>query len=292
MNKIKIRILYFYYVIVNFYQRMTIKSPMVKSTDQLIEKIIKDKASISRFGDGEFAVMENGGNGFQARDQKLRLRLLEIINFKDDNFLICIPDVFQSLSKYRFESKMFWLAYLTNGGRKTWTSFMDQNIYYDALVTRPYMMYKNKVESKFKFEKLKLIWENRDIIIVEGHWSRLGVGNDLFDSSKSIKRIVCPAKNAFDKYDCILNEVQKNNRDTLILIALGQTATVLAYDLYQLGFQAIDLGHVDIEYEWFIKGCTEKEKIKGKFVNEVSNGDNVSDEIIDNKYKEQIIAWI
>lgn len=31
----------------------------------------------------------------------------------------------------------------------------------------------------------------------------------------------------------------------LILIALGMTATVLAYDLSKAGFWAIDIGHID-----------------------------------------------
>jgi len=30
---------------------------------------------------------------------------------------------------------------------------------------------------------------------------------------------------------------------------LGPTTTVLAYDLYKNGYQAIDIGHVDLEHE-------------------------------------------
>ena len=41
---------------------------------------------------------------------------------------------------------------------------------------------------------------------------------------------------------------------TPVLIALGQTATVLAYDLSEAGLQAIDPGHVDVEYEWYRMG--------------------------------------
>jgi len=42
------------------------------------------------------------------------------------------------------------------------------------------------------FKKLKKIWDGKDIIIIESEKSRLGVGNDLFDNTKSIKRILCP----------------------------------------------------------------------------------------------------
>jgi hypothetical protein len=37
--------------------------------------------------------------------------------------------------------------------------------------------------------------------------------------------------------------------DKLILIALGPTATVLAYDLAKKGYQAIDIGHLPSCYE-------------------------------------------
>ncbi len=32
---------------------------------------------------------------------------------------------------------------------------------------------------------------------------------------------------------------------------LGPTAKLLSYDLTKRGYQAIDLGHIDSEYEWF-----------------------------------------
>ena len=47
-------------------------------------------------------------------------------------------------------------------------------------------------------------------------------------------------------------------KNKLILIALGPTATILAYDLYKLGYRAIDIGHIDIEYEWFLRKANTK----------------------------------
>lgn len=48
------------------------------------------------------------------------------------------------------------------------------------------------------------------------------------------------------------------NKAKLVLIALGHTATVLAYDLAEVGYQAIDIGHIDIEYEWFLMRAPKK----------------------------------
>lgn len=54
----------------------------------------------------------------------------------------------------------------------------------------------------------------------------------------------------------------------MIICALGMTATVLAYDLSNIGYQAIDLGHIDIEYEWLRMKATSKLPVPGKYTNE------------------------
>lgn len=118
----------------------------------------------------------------------------------------------------------------------------------------------------------------------------MGVGNDLFDNVKSIRRILCPPRDAFDRYQEILNEAQKLEKTALFLIALGPTATVLAYDLFKSGYQAIDAGHVDVEYEWWRMGAKRKVKLERKYVNEAANGKQVSD--AGEFYRKQIIAKI
>ena len=135
---------------------------------------------------------------------------------------------------------------------------------------------------------MKNIWKDRDVIFVEGEKSRLGVGNDLFDGAKSVRRILCPPQNAFDKYDDILAEVCKCEKDALYLTALGPTATVLAFDIFKSGRQAIDIGHVDIEYEWWRMGSKKKVALKNKYVNENPNGSNVAE--AGSVYESQIIA--
>jgi glycosyltransferase family protein len=115
------------------------------------------------------------------------------------------------------------------------------------------MDYNDKRKSIKYFERIKNIWDEREVVIVERKKRRLGVGNDLFENSKSIQRIICPSINAFSNYTEILNEVKKLDKSKLILIALGPTATVLAYDLSIAGYQAIDIGHIDIVYEWYLK---------------------------------------
>ena len=97
-------------------------------------------------------------------------------------------------------------------------------------------------------------------------------------------------RDAFDRYEEILNEAQKLEKTALFLIALGPTATVLAYDLFKSGYQAIDAGHVDVEYEWWRMGAKRKVKLERKYVNEAANGKQVSD--AGEFYRKQIIAKI
>ena len=79
--------------------------------------------------------------------------------------------------------------------------------------------------------------------------------------------------------------------NSLIIIALGPTATVLAYDLAKEGYQALDMGHFDIEYEWYLRNATKKEKISNKYTNEVSGG-NDTENVQDKDYINQIEKMI
>lgn len=72
---------------------------------------------------------------------------------------------------------------------------------------------------------------------------------------------------------------------------MGHTATVMAYDLTLLGYQAIDIGHVDIEYEWYLMRATEKVPVPNKYVNEVAEG-RISSDLQDTVYEKQIIAIV
>ena len=169
---------------------------------------------------------------------------------------------------------------------------LDKNKkYYSSDITRFYSRYKNKSHVPEFIKKLKKIWEKRDIIIVEGDKSRVGIGNDLFNNTKSIKRIICPAKHAFGVYNRILNSVLKVSKDNLILIALGPTASVLACDLSKKGYQAVDIGHADIQYELYLRNATKNVRIKYKFFNEYNEGRNVEN-IEDENYFKQIIDKI
>lgn len=267
--------------------------PIVEDGDKAIDLIINEGKSMSRFGDGEFAVIAGENRQkFQRADNKLGIRLKEVLTSNTDNVLVCIADTYGDLSKYNDDCRYNIRAYMSEKVRAEHYELLDMNrTYYDTYVTRPYASYvdNNTEAPKQRFNKLKKIWQGKKLLIIEGEKTRMGVGNDLFDGALDIKRILGPAVDAFDRYDDILAEAKKQEKDRLVLIAMGATATVLAFDLAKEGFQALDIGHIDIEYEWMLAGKGKKTAVKNKYNNEVAGGDIVED-IKDPVYESQIIA--
>ena len=266
--------------------------PVVLSIDDTLDKIIKNKCSVCRYGDGEFLFIIHKVNlPFQKYDSDLRDMLKRILNSNDDSILVGLPIGYYSMENLTKKSKLTWISHIT------WTypllkKYLDlSKTYYNASMTRPYVSYTDKSNCKRYFEKLMIIWEGRDVLLVEGEKSRLGVGNNLFQNAKRVQRILAPSVNAFSNYKQLLQEVYKHNKSKLILIALGPTATAMAYDLAKSGYQAIDIGNIDIEYEWYLRGVNEKVKIPGKYTNEVPGGREV-EVVSDQLYESQIIACI
>lgn len=268
--------------------------PSILSAKETIDLLVNERKSLARFGDGEFAAIAGRiRHRFQTEiDEGLRQRLLEVLQSEEENLLIGIADNYGSLEKYTEQAKREIRCYLNPQVRKEHLSLLDpQKTYYDAYVTRPYVMYADNQTAApaERFADLQKIWENRNCVFVEGCYTRLGIGNDLFDNAGSIQRILGPAENAFSKYQEILDSCMKQKKDTLFLLALGPTATVLAYDLCRAGYQAVDVGHVDLEYEWFLQGKGYRVPIEGKYNNELGEEQQLFP-LKDEVYLSQIIG--
>lgn len=265
-----------------------------------VKYIAEHKCSVCRFGDGEFQMINHllsGANAksfnvdtFQGYNEILARGLLRVLSSNNDKILICVPYPFMNPTVYKGYASFFFMREWINNA-KMLSSSVRCNMLGDSTFTRFYLNRKDIKSYVDYLGQLQSIWSGRKLLIVEGEFSRLGVGNDLFDSAVDIKRIICPAKDAFTHYDGILKEVKNYCHDRLVIIALGHTATVLAFDLAMDGHQAIDIGHIDIEYEWLRMGAREKVPVKNKYVNEVSDGRiNVAE--MDMVYNSQVIARV
>lgn len=246
--------------------------PNIRKGIELLEKIIAERGSMCRFGDGEFEMIQGKKRPwFQKPDGLLGKRLKEIL-ITENNFInIAISQNFFGFEQYKEEVANEIRNYMYGDTREYILGLVDMDrIYYDAYVTRPYIIYKERKNADKIFPLFKKVWKNRDVVIVEGEYSRIGVGNDLLLGASSIRRILCPKKNSWDVYDKIINKVKKNiSKDDLICISLGPCATVLAFDLAKDGYQALDIGQLDNEYEWYLRGTKERTEIPGKLVAEL-----------------------
>lgn len=268
--------------------------PEIQKGSVLLQKIMKDHSSLCRFGDGEFEIIRgNERPWFQMPDIELGKRLKEVFISENKRINIAIPQNFVGLEQYKKDAADNIRSYMFGDTRKYILDLVNRKrVYYDTYVTRPYIIYKERTNADIIFHLFKEIWKCRNVLIIEGEYSRIGIGNDLLECAKSVLRIVCPSKNAWNKYDSILNTIlQKVSKESLICISLGPCATVLAYDLFREGYQALDIGQLDNEYDWYLSGTEKRTKIPGKMVAEIMEEQQF--EIKDEKrYKEQIIAKI
>ncbi len=265
--------------------------PDIRPMDETLDKILEDHCSVSRYGDGEFNVIMGGGNGFCHYDPSLAEKLRKILAEEIPGHIVCLPYAGICQKNLNLRTKVFWIAFFSKTFN-SWKKYLKPGrVYYNTDVTRFYFAYKDKRVCGGYLKKLKQIWDQRDVLLIEGEYSRLGVNNDLFDNMRSIQRVIAPAKDAYTKYDEIMKWARKLGEEKLILIALGQTATALAYDLAREGFWAIDIGHLDVEYEWFLRKAKDKIKINGKHVNEAKYIP-VHEEFHDAAYENQIMAKV
>lgn len=286
-------ILYFFFHYVTDKKYRNLRKVQILSPEETVKYIVGHRPSVSRFGDGEFGLIAGKDTDFQDYNVEISTKLKEVLNSNMDNHIVCLPFPWKTFWKLKYQAFEYWSSYLNKQLEQRILPNINFNkIYYDASFTRFYIDYKNDKNAKRMVPLIKQIWENRDICIIEGEFTRLGVGNDLLVNAKSVYRILAPSTNAYDKYD-VLKETVKiyANKSDLILIALGMTATCLAYDLAKEGYQAIDIGHVDIEYEWFRMKTKERVPVKNKYVAETKDR-LIGDGNIDMLYINQIRARI
>lgn len=285
--KIYYKIRDYFRVFLSAYLEKHCDPPIILNTEKTIEKLLNSNVSMSRFGDGEISLAYGWSIKYQKADKELKRRLRQILKSDTDRCIVCVSDVFGNMEERSDENRAYWKNFVKEMRWDTYKLLDMKKVYYNTTATRVYKPLADKSLAGPRFEKWKKLWEGKDVVFIEGAKTRLGVGNDLFSNAKSIRRIIGPPENAFDKYDEIFQFASSLDKNVLFILALGPCATVMSYDLSMLGFRALDLGHIDIEYEWYLKGDSES-LIHTKYVNEVSGGNNV-DEIEDENYYQSII---
>lgn len=271
---------------------MTSDTPLylkIKSNFDSLNHIKTYRASVARFGDGEIDIIAGQSIPYQTYDAQLAETLKEILAYQsDDKFLVCLPDVFERIERYNDFARDFWTGHLDHY-KELYQGICTADWYGSTFLSRPYIDLEDKTLAKDYFDQLRTLWEDQDILIVEGETSRSGVGNNLFQNARSIERIIGPSKNAYAQLDWLENTIRQHGKGKLILLMLGPTAKVISYRLAKEGYWTVDLGHIDSEYEWYKMGATHKVKLKNKHTAE-HNLDQDIELQDDQDYENQIIA--
>ena len=282
---------YFYYTVKLSSKRYPDIDFMTNKT--AVDEIVFNNKSLARFGDGEFGWLlgREAACGYQDVTPELSRRLMEVLQSANENLLIGVLRVLNDDTNMNFLARAHWREFKFQSEDQLLQVLNLGECYVDSSITRPYIDLKDKSSASSEFENIKRIWKGKRVLLVEGKESRLGVGNDLFSQSECLHRILAPSTNAFSRYDSILALTKKSapNYD-MVLLALGTTATVLAYDLCLDGIQAVDIGHIDNEYEWMRMGARRKVPIPGKNVDEV--GVFTSEASLNTSYLNSIVGVV
>lgn len=262
----------------------TVVQPHFYTVEDTVDTIVNGGKSLSRYGDGEFMWMLGiSYPSYQNLTVELQDALIKSVNVNDDRIIIGLPRAFFYPDECCRKHKMEWIICRAKILPELKNIINFQRTFADAGITRPWSDRLDPEYAMETFRQLKRIWSERDICIVEGEKTKLGMGNDLFSEAKSVRRIIGPSINAFQKSEKIFQVIKDNiSKETLILFALGPTASILTVQLAQYGYQAIDIGHIDIDYMWFLLRSIERINIPGKYVNEAGRVKCVQE----NKYDE------
>ncbi len=216
------------------------KYPKILSDDETLRYLTEERLSIVRFGDGEFRVMmSERQKSFQDIDPRLSKRMKEVFKSKNPSVIVAIFPArsFEGLS-------LIWQKFIIRFNNRILQLFEADRTYADACVFRDV---EASTAGKFlnKVRAIKKIWEDRNVIFVVGRNSRFKFEEELFNNCRSVSYIYGPPKNAFLEYDNLVEQVRQYDREKcLVLICLGPTASVMAYDLALEGYQAIDFGQM------------------------------------------------
>lgn len=260
----------------------------VHTIDETIDELLHTEKSMVRFGDGEIVMIKGVDLMLQKAAPEIGEGLAQILAYPYDDLMVTIPGVFDTLSDHRKASRQFWKDHLLFC-RKTYEKYCNPNrTYYTTFVSRCYYYAEDRSNCDRWFAKIRKIWENRDIVIVEGTKTHNGVENDLFDTARSIERIICPPKDAYEALSRIVEACEQYGKDRMFLLSVGVAAKFLALDLFRKGYRVLDIGNMDLEYEWFVRQTPDKIPLKKHDI----IGVEANREAGYTEYLQQIKVWL
>ena len=226
--------------------------PNIEDREATLQELINSDRSLIRFGEGELGHLENIPEPFQEVDPLLKERLIEILGSDDPRIMLCL-------------NRNFWYGDICTTMKEicqfVWVRRVVENYmvpgkkYYNTNVTFSYIRnIDNPSILEDWYAKWRSVWAGKDVLIVCGDRVFNDIEYNIFDNAKSMEWLHVPTCNAFEQYDAILADIRKTDSHRLVILIVGPTATVLAYDLtIQDNRRCLDLGHLAQDYDAYRK---------------------------------------
>lgn len=214
--------------------------PSVMSEEDTLQALVEKRLSIARFGDGEFKLMVGEVHkSFQDVNPELNARMAQVLASNDPRLIVAIHPVreFETLGQV-------WHKFIIRIGDQV-LKLLDLNRRYGSMGVFRRLDVEDSESFLERVRAVKQLWAERDIVLVVGKESRFVFEEELFNNSRSVSYVYGPRRNAFAEIDSLMNTVRTyDQKDHLILLVLGPTATVMAHELALEGYQAIDFGQM------------------------------------------------
>ncbi|MDR7925262.1 GT-D fold domain-containing glycosyltransferase [Latilactobacillus sakei subsp. sakei] len=156
-----------------------------------IQKIKTSQQTVVRFGDGEFNLML-GKNGISFQEYSEELANDLKLAFNAENILVGIPYGFFDTKGYKWNIKSFWWSYVCR--HKKFLNSISGREFIDSTFSRTVTEVTDHSKSDQIINETMDLWNNRNILIIEGSQTRFGVGNNLLSNAKSVQKNYWPPK--------------------------------------------------------------------------------------------------
>lgn len=221
--------------------------PVVLSDEATIQRVVDGRLSLSRYGDGEYKLVDGLGTRTQPGDPELTRRMREILLSDDPRVLVCILDLYSGKPIFgEWESRDRTTA---RWGTEKWAAkrLRPGKVYGCAAVTR--LCHWALGDPTAWWALVRRIWQGRPVLLVSG--SKKGMSTiRMLGNAASVETWDLDQKiGCWERYPSILRDCEDwagkvGHGEPLVLAALGATATVLAYDLGTRDIQCLDIGHM------------------------------------------------
>lgn len=227
----------------------------VRFAEETLDILESTPKSFCRFGDGEVKLINGIDSEFQVYNPILAKKMVDILAKKRENVYVGLnSSYFDSPYKFIERNRKFYRRFNTNF-RRFFASHCDQSsVYLDACCFCAYYRYGDGYDFESHYERMLNLFKGKKVAVVCGETVFNKIDNNIFERAIDLKFVYAPSKNAFDKYEQIIEQIQREiPKDYLVCLILGMTATVMAADLADLGYMAWDTGHISKDYDYYKK---------------------------------------